>query len=230
MSDLWKYNIKTGFWTWINGNQAGDLQSNHENMGIGNNYTYPGARSSSVSFFTNNKLYLFGGRGLNSKDDVEPKTGFLNDLWEYNLNLNIWTWVSGNKLKDQKGVYGGLNKPSDSNIPGARFFGNNWKSYVKNEIYIFGGFGIDSKDSTGHLNDLWLLKIPENITPPSRFVLTNPIILLFIFSGLILVIIISIFLFIFLYVFLSRFERIKIIDNDIQVTEENKDSLYYKNI
>ena len=36
-------------------------------------------------------LWLFGGQGLDSNGII----GWLNDLWEYNISTNQWTWMSG---------------------------------------------------------------------------------------------------------------------------------------
>jgi hypothetical protein len=76
----------------------------------------------------------------------------LNDLWRY--SDGEWTWMSGNNIVEQSGVYGILGIPSPANTPGARFWPSSWTDASGN-LWLFGGFGYDSAGGFGLLNDLW---------------------------------------------------------------------------
>jgi N-acetylneuraminic acid mutarotase len=67
---------------------------------------------------------------------------------------NEWTWMSGSDTANPTGVYGILGVASTSNVPGARSSPANWTDRSGN-LWLFGGFGVDSAGSTGSLNDLW---------------------------------------------------------------------------
>ncbi|WP_434783059.1 kelch repeat-containing protein [Ferrovum myxofaciens] len=78
LNDLWKFNLGTQQWTWVNGsqlaNQPGSYGTAPGTQGI------PGARSSANAWFlsgtgTSGSLWLFGG--------LEGSGNYLNDLWQY---------------------------------------------------------------------------------------------------------------------------------------------------
>jgi N-acetylneuraminic acid mutarotase len=56
----------------------------------------------------------------------------------------------------ESGVYGTLGVPSASNFPGGREWTTGWVDHSGN-IWLFGGWGFDSKGTLGFLNDLWEL-------------------------------------------------------------------------
>ncbi len=53
-----------------------------------------------------------GGYGVDIND-----VGYYNDLWKYNPETNLWTWMKGDTTVNQPGIYGtkgiaaALNKP-----------------------------------------------------------------------------------------------------------------------
>jgi len=69
-------------------------------------------------------------------------------------NENRWTWISGNNIVSQKGIYGLLQRASYENMPGAHAGGINWIDNSGN-FYLFGGSGFDANGQIGLLNDLW---------------------------------------------------------------------------
>jgi hypothetical protein len=48
----------------------------------------------------------------------------------------MWIWLSGSNLKDQKGIYGELNKPTKETIPGSRSYGVSWVSTNDRGIFF----------------------------------------------------------------------------------------------
>ncbi|QWV98719.1 carboxypeptidase regulatory-like domain-containing protein [Geomonas nitrogeniifigens] len=68
--------------------------------------------------------------------------------------LGSWTWVSGDSTVNRVGTYGAKGVASPLNCPGARGGAMSWSDKSGN-LWLFGGYGIDSTGTTGHLNDLW---------------------------------------------------------------------------
>jgi N-acetylneuraminic acid mutarotase len=62
--------------------------------------------------------------------------------------------MSGSYSQNASGVYGTQGVASIENVPGARSSPANWTDRSGN-LWLFGGFGVDSAGSTGNLNDLW---------------------------------------------------------------------------
>jgi N-acetylneuraminic acid mutarotase len=151
LNDLWKYNIGTNEWTWVNGskfvNQAGTYSGTE----------IPGARWGAVYWTDQSKnFWVFGGYGYDSNGNV----GFLNDLWEF--NGTSWTFVSGGTTANQNGMYGTQGTGSTANIPGGRQEAVGWTDASGN-LWLFGGEGEDvSGTANGILNDLWEYVIATN--------------------------------------------------------------------
>jgi N-acetylneuraminic acid mutarotase len=65
-----------------------------------------------------------------------------------------WTWVSGTNTTNSIGVYGTQGVPAASNMPGGRAASVSWIDASSN-LWLFGGFGLDSLGHNGSFNDLW---------------------------------------------------------------------------
>jgi hypothetical protein len=103
----------------------------------------PGSRNSSTSWSdSSGNLWLFGG------------SGYLNDLWKFNLAAGTWEWISGSNTPNVGGVYGTLGVASTGNMPGARAAAISWTDSSGN-LWMFGGNGYDSSNTLGDLGDLW---------------------------------------------------------------------------
>ena len=95
------------------------------------------------------------GNGRGNHAELESADeGLLNDLWMYSPATGEWTWVSGNDKANEKGKYGTLLQPSDSNFPGARTLATSWTD-LNGNFWLFGGRGYSSKSSISDLNDVW---------------------------------------------------------------------------
>ena len=85
--------------------------------------------------------------------------GSLSDLWEFNPSTNEWAWMGGSSTVPavgggQAGVYGTLDTPSATGIPGGRLGASSWTD-GSGYLWLFGGQGLDSTGSLGYLNDVW---------------------------------------------------------------------------
>jgi hypothetical protein len=147
MNDLWCYDIGTNEWTWINGSSGFNISGVHGIMGIPGAANNPGSRCETASAWTDhlNNLWLFGGYGY---DDVGT-VGNMNDLMMYNIGTNEWTWIKGQNIANQTGVYGSKGVSDPLNNPGSRKSYNNWKDQ-QNNFWVLGG-----DVGTGQTNDLW---------------------------------------------------------------------------
>jgi putative metal-binding protein/galactose oxidase-like protein len=143
LNDLWKYSSLTNQWTWVNGGNVSKSPGIYGIKGVPDASNRPGARQDAVSWVdASGFLWLMGGYGYSSTG-----LGFLNDLWKYNPTLNQWTWVSGDNIHNQNGVYSGLAKP------GSRYGAVSWTDGTGN-LWLMGGNGYASV-GIGSLNDLW---------------------------------------------------------------------------
>lgn len=158
LNDLWKYNPNTNEWTWVHGDNLTNSSFTYipPNYGVKNIPSVsntPGSREECKSgWCINNKLYLFGG--------TNSLNNYKNDLWEYNISTNLWTWIGGENTSNSSGVYGALNVASISNSPPARMSYTKWKKGTK--IYLFAGGRFNNSDLDGR-NDVWIFDIKTNL-------------------------------------------------------------------
>jgi N-acetylneuraminic acid mutarotase len=151
INDLWKYNKQNGTWVWLSGANVINQQGVYGTQGVAAPDNVPGARSNAVSWTDpSGNFWLFSGVGLDSLN----RTGNLNDLWKYDPQTNMWTWVSGTNIINQPGSYGTRGVADANNVPGARDFAASTVDSLGN-LWLFGGFGTDSAGNNGPLNDLW---------------------------------------------------------------------------
>ena len=95
----------------------------------------PGARWGAATWRdASGNLWLFGGQGNGS-----GTSGFLNDLWMYNIATNAWTAVGGSAAANQKGT---------ATTPGGRWSPVYWTDNGGN-FWLFGGFGYDGSGTLG---------------------------------------------------------------------------------
>lgn len=139
-------------WSWESGSDSVGQEGFYGTRGTPSSSNMPGARGYQLIWQeASGKLWLFGGHGFDSAD----ASGHLNDLWTYNPSTLEWTWVAGSNLRDASASYGVLGTPAATNVPGARDSCASWLD-SSGRLWLFGGFGFDSANSTGHLNDLWM--------------------------------------------------------------------------
>jgi len=152
LSDLWRYDLDSGLWTWMHGFDLCNMQGNYNTLGVPNDTSIPGSRMESISWTDGaGNLWLFGGHG----NDGFVGGGLLNDLWRYNIASGQWAWVGGSNSAGALGVYGTLGAPASANMPGARRSGISWTDGA-GSLWLLGGYGRDEANiNAGDLNDLW---------------------------------------------------------------------------
>jgi N-acetylneuraminic acid mutarotase len=149
---MWKFNPQTGLWTWMGGSNTTNAGGVYGTKGVGSTANTPGAREFMTTWVgQDGLLWLFGGYGF----DGAGHLGYLNDLWKYDPDTGVWTWVDGPNAVDTGGVYGTKGTEAAGNLPGARYGAVAW-NVRDGYIWLFGGYGVDTSGSVlGYLNDLW---------------------------------------------------------------------------
>ena len=148
-NDLWRYNISSGQWTWMSGDNVVNSKAVYGTKGTANAANKPGSRYDFVGWQDAGNLYIFGGSGYNASSFID-----MNDLWRYNISSGQWTWLTGESTGSSYGVYGTKGIANAANKPGCRagaFYCSNANNTV---FYLFGGRG-NAASSGGTTNDLW---------------------------------------------------------------------------
>lgn len=150
LNDMWEFDPKIGEWAWMGGSnapsntcpQSGTLGT----VGVPAPGNIPSARYGSASWVDQQgHLWLFGG---------DVCSNYQNDLWEFDPTTNEWAFIAGSTSGKPPGVYGTLGVAATQNVPGGRFGASTWTDQ-NGHLWLFGGFGYDSKSDLGSLNDLW---------------------------------------------------------------------------
>ncbi len=177
LNDLWEFT--GGAWVFVAGSSVANTNGLYGTMGTPAGTNAPGGRQTAVGWTdTAGNLWLFGGEG---EDATGTASGVLNDLWVYNIVANQWTWVAGSNKANQDGVYGlqplvgpintasaagtvGLTPVTAGISPGSRWGATSWID-PKGNLWLFGGWGLDSNGTNGNgfLSDLWVYT--PNATP-----------------------------------------------------------------
>jgi N-acetylneuraminic acid mutarotase len=151
LSDLWKYNRSTGYWTWMKGADVALQPGVYGTLGTAAAANVPGARSQAAAWTdSSGNLWLFGGYG----QDGAGNQGTLGDLWKYDPSTGYWTWMKGSSTVNQLGTYGTLGTAAAANNPGSRFSSVAWVD-PSGVLWLFGGYIYDGASSAGPVNDLW---------------------------------------------------------------------------
>jgi N-acetylneuraminic acid mutarotase len=167
LNDLWKFDQGTGLWTWVSGNNIANQRGTYGTQATSNVSTnaaassVPGARWGAAGWVNpDGDLFLFGGFGYGSV--ATQPTGFLNDVWEFDVASGQWIWWKGSTDVNQPGTY--ITTPFKAfqlnyanNAVGARRGAARWLPDPGGYVYFFGGEGYDSTTGGpyGNLNDLW---------------------------------------------------------------------------
>ncbi len=149
--DLWKYNPVTNEWTWVKGPGSAGNAAVFGTKGVGNIANTPGQRTYGVATWvdTTGNFWLFSGKST-------------SDLWKYDIGSNEWTWMSGDSTTNNFSVHGTKGISSASNVPGARQETCSAWTDSLNNLWLFGGYGVDEAGAFGCLNDLMKYNISTN--------------------------------------------------------------------
>ena len=94
LNDLWRYNIASNKWQWVNGSSSIDQIGFYGVQNIPAAGNIPGSRFIASSWKDDaNNLWLFGGEGYDSSNNI----GVLNDLWKFTNCLGPYVAISSTK-------------------------------------------------------------------------------------------------------------------------------------
>jgi hypothetical protein len=173
LNDLWKYNIATNQWTWMNGASTANLYGTFGTQGVFSAGNTPGGKWKASGLVSNNQFLLFGG-----EETIGANGGYYNTLWKYDIILNQWAWVKGANISSQSGVYGTQGVAAMTNVTGSRIEMVLWKD-PSNNLCLFGGYGFDLGSSAVCLNDVWKFtpciapSSPSNTTPSANLTICS---------------------------------------------------------
>lgn len=154
-NDLWRYEIATGNWAWMEGSSTPNPNGTYGTQGTAAAANTPGARRDATGWEAKDgTLWFFGGLGLGATGSTR---GDLNDLWKYDPVTGNWAWIKGVSTTGAAGTYGSINTPAPGNTPGGRSAGSGWIT-VDGDFWLVGGF----KDSMLTFNDVWIYDITSN--------------------------------------------------------------------
>jgi len=134
-------------WTWLFGSEHTNRLTIPGIQGESSIDNRPGSRSfPAVWQDLQGQIWLFGGKG----NDVNPRTGRLNDLWKFDGDQ--WTWEDG--LISKNGFAKFSEAQGEVTTPGARYASAYWQD-EKGVFWLFGGHGYHESGRQRCLNDLW---------------------------------------------------------------------------
>ena len=142
---------QTGMWTWMKGDSTNSAGI-YGTRGISSINNMPAARVASVNWTDLlGNFWLFGGA---SSANNSINNNNKNDLWKYTKANNQWTWMKGDSIAGNRGVYGIKGVSSINNKPGCRFYSMSWCD-KNNNLWLFGGQSQEPTSSGYDNNDLW---------------------------------------------------------------------------
>jgi len=151
MASVANISVSCAVWVWAGGPNTANASGVYGSSGVTSPSNAPGARTGAVSWVDSAGIvWIFGGYGI----DTFGMQGYLNDLWKFDPNTQQWTWVSGSTQVGAAGVYGTQGASAAANAPGGRNRAVSWRS-ASGDLWLFGGWGLDTIGTPGELNDLW---------------------------------------------------------------------------
>jgi hypothetical protein len=148
---LWRLNPETLEWTWMKGSSTENYEGSYGEMGVASETNNPPSRGWGFAHWTDNdgNLWLYGG--------ADSETRYLTDMWKYDVDTNMWTWMSGSQIATEGAVlpvYGMPGIPSSNLTPGSRAeVAGRWVDQDGN-LWLFGGQSLEGS-SLATYNDLW---------------------------------------------------------------------------
>src|SRR5690606_11483774 len=158
-NDMWKYDPSTNRWTWMKGSNDPDYFFNKDVsygvQGVPAATNRPGRRQAGANWTdAAGNFWIYGGSGRNAE--------FISDLWRFNPTTNEWTWMHGDTIPGQYGIYGTQGIGDPFNNPGVRDGSASWTDSDGN-LWLFGGEIFDPFGGpAGYYNDLWKFDINSN--------------------------------------------------------------------
>lgn len=124
---LWRYLVDKNIWTPVHVSHG---KSTYIAKAVPSVYNTPGSRYSYGTAVIGRKLYMYGGGTLGN----EYTDSALNELWEYDIDKNVWTFLKGDG-KNYIPVRGTKGVPASNNIPQGLNYPLMWA--LNNKLYLY---------------------------------------------------------------------------------------------
>jgi N-acetylneuraminic acid mutarotase len=136
-NDLWKFNTKNKKWSWISGLIEPQKKNKKNDRGKFDSNIAPSPRSMSSGWFdsVNNKMYIYGGVGIDSTGNI----GGLSDMWVFDIQKEQWNKPNETRNSiNSEAKFATLDTYDKQNNPGYRINANYWNQNG-DELYMMGG-------------------------------------------------------------------------------------------
>ncbi|MEQ9101076.1 MAG: fibronectin type III domain-containing protein [Imperialibacter sp.] len=145
-NDLWRYNPATNKWTWFSGFKSSELPGIFGEKGVPASSNAIGSKAYAKAWTDpEGNIWVFGGFGW----DIAGNIGAMNDLWKYDIQTGVWTWMSGSEGVYDYGYYGTQGVADPLHVPPARYNFDAWTDDA-GDFWLFGG-----TDGFNQYSDLW---------------------------------------------------------------------------
>jgi gliding motility-associated-like protein len=158
-NDMWKFDVSINEWTWMAGARGAGSPGNYGTLGIESVSNLPPNRGSYTRWIDHNgNFYLFSGVGSGLRNENQ-----YNDVWKFDHNNNLWTWISGNNTDNGGGQYTGYCAPGSDALPSSRIENRTVETFGCTDVFwTFGGLDnveIGAYGDIGTHNDLWTFNV-----------------------------------------------------------------------
>lgn len=146
LNDLWHYDISTNLWTWVSGANHSADPGSYGTRGTPHSNNRPPMRTRGAIWSgPEQTIWVFGG--------FHPR----NDLWRYDIQTGMWTWMKGTNQTNSDGVYGSKGVPNINNTPASTYDAAYWPT-IDGKLWLYGG-----RFATSNIHDdLWCYDIASN--------------------------------------------------------------------
>jgi len=161
-NDLWCFNLVTSLWTLYGGT------SFYAPASLNTNYFIAPRTDPMLWVGLDGLVWVFGGYGTLTSDPTMP-SGFLNDLWAWNMTNLSWTLVSpANVLNTPGFIAENSGTPSPNNRPPSRCCGAPFMDRC-GRLYFYGGYGMSSianqpSSTPDFVGDMWILETANSFS------------------------------------------------------------------
>ncbi|XP_061165045.1 uncharacterized protein LOC133174017 [Saccostrea echinata] len=193
-TDLWNFDCKKNAWVKIMGDPNKCLAGYYGKKGMANKKNIPGCRRGAIHWTdSEGHLWMFGGEGASSDprtiSDEVPDV-ILNDLWYFDLDYKMWSWMGGSDRASDPGSYGSADNEFDhGRYPSCRTDAMSFNTW--NELYVVGGIGHDSTKAFSLLDDVWGIDVHSEVNYRDAAWPGSVFMLIFFFIGLLLVLVVT---------------------------------------
>ncbi len=129
INTMWRFNPQTQMWACMSGSREYFDLGSYGEMGIESSSNYPPSRKNAATWVDDEgNLWFFGGQVATS---VHPEGWVLqttntNEVWKYNPQTNLWTWVKGDFTTTENNPNVGVEDILNMPVPTGSFKAAYW--------------------------------------------------------------------------------------------------------